>query len=52
MILYPARRNDYGRFEELIKKTGEEYIKEDLLDKNTVNKALANINAVYEEIRG
>lgn len=52
MILYPTRRNDYGRFEELIKKTGEEYIKEDLLDKNTVNKALANINAVYEEIRG
>ena len=51
-ILYPAKRNDYVKFENLIKKVGEDYIKEEILDKDTVDKALNNINSIYREIRG
>lgn len=51
-ILHSTKRDDYDRLRELVKKTGEKYVEEEILDKNTINKILANVSNLYYEIRG
>lgn len=51
-ILHHTGRDDYKRLEILIKQIGKQYVEENLLSGNTVNKVLGNIERICAEIRG
>lgn len=51
-ILSSTRRDDCPRLEKMIREIGEEYVKEELVSKCTLDKVLENISRLCDEIRG
>ncbi len=51
-ILLPTKKDDFSKLEYLVKKMGERYIEEELLNDRTVSKVLDNMRKIYKEIRG
>lgn len=51
-LLKPTYKDDYKKLEFLVKKIGEQYQKEEILNKRTIEKVLENMKRIYEEIRG
>lgn len=51
-ILFSAGRDDFYRLKELVRNVGEKYEKEELLNRNMIEKILENMSSIYEEIRG
>lgn len=50
-ILQPTKKDDFNKFEMLVKYVGEEYCEGGYLKKNEVEKALRNMKALYKKIR-
>lgn len=51
-ILDASKKDNYARFEQLVKSCGEKYQAEEYLNARTVSKALQNMRAIYKRIRG
>lgn len=51
-ILDASKKDNYARFEQLVKSCGERYQAEEYLNARTVSKALKNMGAVYKRIKG
>lgn len=51
-ILDGSKKDNYARFEQLVKSCGERYQAEEYLSTGTVSKALQNMRAVYKRIKG
>lgn len=51
-LLKPTNKDDYKKLELFVRKTGEDYKKEEILNQRTINKVLENMKKIYEEIRG
>ncbi|MDF2988407.1 MAG: ImmA/IrrE family metallo-endopeptidase [Eubacterium sp.] len=51
-LLKPTNKDDYKKLESFVKKIGDDYLKEEILNHRTVSKVLENMKKIYEEIRG
>lgn len=50
-ILEPSNRDDFVRFESLVRKEGDRMQTEEILSEETVKKALSNMKRIYKQIR-
>lgn len=51
-IMDASGRDDYSHIEQLVEKTGRQYMEEGYINEHTVKKALENMRGLYEKIRG
>ncbi|WP_310602683.1 ImmA/IrrE family metallo-endopeptidase [Anaerosporobacter sp.] len=51
-ILYPTKRDNYKRLEQIVTDVGMRCVKEEILDDRTIEKVLKNMKKIYNEIRG
>lgn len=51
-ILYATKKDDFRKFEEYVRNTGAEYLKNEYISERTYRKALDNINTLYQQIKG
>ena len=50
-LLRPTMQDDFSRFEQHVKTTGEQYVEEEYLKLRTLNLALSNMKASYLSVR-
>lgn len=51
-ILMPTKKDDFDKFELLVKFFGKKYQEEEYLNDRTVNKVLRNMRILYDKIKG
>lgn len=51
-ILEATKKDDYQRFEAIVMRIGNEYIKGSYLNERTLNKVVQNMRMLYSEIKG
>lgn len=51
-IFKPTKRDDYQRLEQLVLKIGEQRAEEEVLTADDLQKIIANMRKIYDEIRG
>lgn len=51
-ILEPSKKDDFSKFELFVKMLGETYVEEEYISKRAVDKALKNMNRLYQQIKG
>ena len=51
-ILDASMKDNYARFESMVKSMGEKYQEEEYINARTVNRALQNMRAIYKKVKG
>ncbi len=51
-LLKPTNKDDYKKLELLVRKVGEEYLKDEIITERTMSTVLQNMKRIYDEVRG